>query len=271
MLDPAPHLLRRADLLAQGTAQQIARAVASGAVLRPRGGLYLPTGTHADVVAAAAAGGRLACVSELKRLGVFVLEAEAVHVHIEREGRVRDPATVRHWAPLLRQPHPRSMCVEPMDALIQATSCQSPRAAIATLDSALHLGVIDEEELAEVFAHVPVRRRVLRRHLDARAEAGGETFVRLIARALGCRVDVQVWIDGVGRVDLLVDGWLVVECDSRAFHGGWEAQVRDRERDLLLAERGLSVLRPWAAEIFAHPERVAAAIRGLREARRRRG
>jgi hypothetical protein len=43
--------------------------------------------------------------------------------------------------------------------------------------------------------------------------------MRLLLRALGHRAEVQVRIAGVGRVDLVVDGWLIVECDSRAYHG----------------------------------------------------
>ena len=33
----------------------------------------------------------------------------------------------------------------------------------------------------------------------------------------------------------MLDGWLVVECDSEEFHRGWVSQKRDRRRDLLLA------------------------------------
>ena len=43
---------------------------------------------------------------------------------------------------------------------------------------------------------------------------------------LGCDIALQVEFDGVGRVDLVLDGWLVVECDSKQFHASWEAQVR---------------------------------------------
>ena len=69
-------------------------------------------------------------------------------------------------------------------------------------------------------------------------------------RALGCDVELQVEFDGVGRVDLVVDGWLVVECDSKEFHASWEQQVKDRKRDLALAALGYATLRLTAAQIM---------------------
>ena len=63
-------------------------------------------------------------------------------------------------------------------------------------------------------------------------------------------------IAGVGRVDLVLDGWLVIECDSREFHEGWMPQQRDRARDLALAALGYVTLRPWASAIMWQPETV---------------
>jgi very-short-patch-repair endonuclease len=72
-----------------------------------------------------------------------------------------------------------------------------------------------------------------------------------------------VWIDGVGRVDFVVEGWLVIECDSRAHHGGWEAQVADRRRDLALAALGYASIRPIAADIFADTPALGRVIIGM--------
>lgn len=74
--------------------------------------------------------------------------------------------------------------------------------------------------------------------------------MRLLLRGLGAEVQVQVRIEGVGRVDLVVDGWLIVECDSRAFHEGWEAQKRDRARDIAAAALGYTTVRPLAEDIL---------------------
>ncbi|KAA9105573.1 endonuclease domain-containing protein [Microbacterium rhizomatis] len=163
----------------------------------------------------------------------------------------------------MRAPHPRSLIVHPIDALAHAVECQSPRAAIASIDSALNMGLLREDELDELFAAVAAPKRVLRAHIDGRAEAGTETFVRLIARSLGGRVHLQVVVPGVGRVDAVVDGWLVVECDSKAHHSGWDAQLADRRRDLALAALGMACIRPAAEDILFRPEVVVAAISGM--------
>jgi very-short-patch-repair endonuclease len=158
--------------------------------------------------------------------------------------------------------------VEPIDALRQAILCQTPRASVASIDSALQLGFVRIDELEELFDALPGRKKGLRPHVDGRAESGTETLVRLMARALGGRVELQVPIDGVGRVDLLVDGWLVIECDSRRYHEGWAAQLEDRRRDLALAALGYTTIRPTAEDILFRPEVVVAAIRGLLHSRR---
>nr|WP_223169477.1 DUF559 domain-containing protein [Microbacterium sp. MF43] len=119
------------------------------------------------------------------------------------------------------------------------------------------------EELDELFAALPNRYRALRPLLDPRAESGTETLVRLILRALGLRFEVQVHIRGVGRVDFVVQGWLIIECDSRAHHSDREAQRRDRRRDLAAAGAGYVTLRLLAEDILWNPEGVRAAITGL--------
>lgn len=266
-------LWRTADLSAEGLGRRaIACAVAAGVLRRVRKGIYLRADATDEVVAAAVAGGLVTCVSALTALGVFVLASNRVHIHFARSARKRAVARRSahwHWTPLLRTPHPRATMVEIVDALVHATNCQTPRAAVASLDSALHLGLITEDDLDEVFSRVVPRKRGLRRFVDGRAESGPETIVRMIALMLGFSVDVQVVVRGVGRVDLVLDGWLVVECDSEAFHSGWGSQKRDRRRDAALAARGMVSYRPIAEDIMYDPDAVIDALRGLREGRRR--
>jgi very-short-patch-repair endonuclease len=270
-----PQFLRRRDLLDLGwTDRALRRAVRDGRIVRPRAGVYLPAESPDDLLDACALGGRLTCVSELARRGVFVLDASSLHVHLHAARPKRPLLTRRvrrHWGRLSRAPHPRAAAVEVLDALACAMHCQPPRAALATLDSALFLGVVGEGDLDELFRMLPSRHRALLGLVDARAESGPETLLRLILRTLGVSVHVQVVISGVGRVDFVVDGWLIVECDSEQFHAGWEAQRRDRRRDQAAAARGYTTYRPIAEDILWHPDRVRAALAGLLEARRRTG
>lgn len=271
--------LTRADLKAQGyTRRSITSAVRRGALLHVRRDRYLPHGALDDAARAVRVGGRLTCLSLLKHLGVFVLENRRLHVHVHpNASRLRAPFERRrrlgaidkvqlHWTRLVETPS--STCtVHIVDALAHAVRCQPIRAAVATLDSALHKGLLAPEQLHDVFHALPPRFHAMLPFVDGRAESGPETIVRMMARQLGCDVVPQVTFLGIGRVDLLVDGWLVVECDSKEFHAEWEQQVEDRERDLALAARGYATLRLTAAMIMYRPDEVFEALRGLVQSR----
>lgn len=278
----AVEFLHRAELTLLGLRRhEIASSVATGHLVRARRDHYLPGDTDVAIIRAVRVGGRLTCLSLLALLGVFVQTNALLHVHMQRSAsRMRSPhdRTQRlgnplsrgvrlHWLPLGAEPG-QSATVSVVDALVHSVLCQSPRAAVASLDSALHRAVVTVAELDEVFRRLPRRFAFLRPLVDGRAESGPETLMRLMLRALGCSVDVQVPIHGVGRVDLVVDGWLVIECDSEEFHSGWQAQARDRRRDLLLAARGYTPIRPTARMIMSDPEIVLAAVRGLLAGRR---
>lgn len=266
-MQETPSLIRTDTLRARGwTKRQIAAAVAADRVVRLRVGAFGSPEYPADVLDAGRMLGRLTGASELRRLGVFVLRVDRVEINVPPSSS-RLPQLARphriHRRALIREPHPDALVVEPLDAVYDAVLAQPPRAAIATIDSALHLGVIRGDDLDELFAALPRRYRRLRRLLDSRAESGPETLLRLILRALGCSYECQVDIPGVGRVDFLVDGWLIVECDSEAHHASWEAQKSDRRRDLAAAKLGLATFRVIAEDILWHPDEVRPALAGL--------
>lgn len=258
-------LIRRERLIDAGlTARGITDAVRDGRLLRSRRGCYLPGDCHPWVSSAVRAGGRVDCVSLLKLYGVFVLECEHVHVRLDPHAS-RVPACtrgmVRHWS--ADDADPDAVTTPLLEALVQSVVCQSARAAIATLDSAWNLRLVDEAGIAEVFRRLPRRYRRLRPLLDARAEAGTETFVRLMLRGLGVRPELQPHIRGVGFVDMLVDGWLIVECDSEAHHGDWRARLRDLRRDAAALAAGFVTLRIPAEDILFRPENVLAVLRAV--------
>ena len=277
-MTPEHRVFSTADLRAEGmTRARISAATRLGYLIRARRGFYVDATTHDIVVRAVRVGGRLTCLSLLALMGVFVLRNDKVHVHLLRTAsRMRSPHSRRvrlesrrsrgvrlHWLPLIDEVAREATCVAVIDALAHAVLCQAPRAAIATLDNALHLGYVTEAGLADVFRALPAKYAVLRSLVDGRAESGPETLMRLMLRALGCDVELQVEFDGVGRVDLLVDGWLVIECDSKEFHETWEQQVKDRNRDLALAARGYVTLRLTAGQIMHRDEELLAAVKGL--------
>ncbi|MET2012017.1 DUF559 domain-containing protein [Microbacterium chocolatum] len=261
----APRRWTTAELRAEGVSQRsLAHLVAVGALLRVRRGQYVVFDTPPAMADAARLGGRLDCVSLLAFLGVFVHHGAGTHVQIT-PGASRlpepGPASRRHWR--ATEAADSDLCAPIVEALVQACRCQPTRSAIATLDSALHLGLIDDEGLSAVFARLPASFRAIRGLLDGRCESGPETLVRLMLRMLGCTVDVQVEIRGVGRVDFVVDGWLIIECDSEAHHSGWDQQRRDRRRDLAAAALGYTTIRPLAEDVLFHADDVFAQLRDI--------
>ena len=258
-----PRLWSRAELRRGGaTPRDLTTAVRSGLLLRPRRGAYLPSGTDPQVVEAVRCRGRIDCVTLLRRLSVFVVDDRRLHMQIDPHStRVAEPdaSTVRHWRSTGSADDATVTSV--VEALVQAVRCQPPRVAIATLDSAWNVGLLDEESLSEVFEALPLPHRRLRNLLDPRAESGIETLVRLILRSLGCHVELQAAIPDVGFVDLLVDGWLIVECDSRAYHGSWDDHRTDRRRDAAAVAQGFTTVRLLAEDVLHRPEWVREALR----------
>lgn len=284
--------MSRADLVANGfSAKGITRAVKSGDVTRLRRNHYVVgSSARADADKAIRIGGRLSCISAIALAGddVFVMTDGHVHVQVPRAAsRLRSPdATSRpanardnrasrrarrwnrtatpsirlHWDDHTESPHSCDS-VALADAVRQLVRCQSAQHVVATLDSLLHHGLMTRDALEEVFDGLPPRYRVLFRLVDARAESGTESLVRLMLRRLGAQLELQVTLSGVGRVDIIVDGWLIIECDSKAHHEGWDAQRRDRRRDLAAARLGYTTVRLLAEDILYRPDEIFQALR----------
>lgn len=269
-----PTVFSRAELLQSGsTGDDITRSVKAGLLLRLRRDHYAYPDIDPDIAEAVRVGGRLACLTLLQRLGVFVLKSAGLHMQLAPHmSRVRDPTaetTVMHWSQRSLKESSRHV-VSIRDAVWQSIFCQEPRAAIATLDSVLHLRLATRDQLVELFTLLPARLQMLLPLVDGSAESGPETYMRLILRTLGLKFETQVDIPGVGRVDFVVEGWLIIECDSREFHEGWDQQVKDRNRDIAAARLGYTSIRPIASDILFDSPAVRQTISEVRDAFRTR-
>jgi very-short-patch-repair endonuclease len=259
------------ELRAEGmTRAEIARSIHVGTLLRARRDTYLRAGVSADVLNAVQLGGRLDCLSLLDARGIFAHDRALLHVQFERAASrlpARGGAVRGHWRSSVAAP--RATHAPLLEALVQSASCQPPRSFVASLDSAWNMGLNDERDVHEIFQLLPYRFRRLQPLVDPSAGSGPETLVRLMLRALGLRWRSQVHIPGVGRVDFVVEKWLIIECDSKAHHSSWEAQREDRRRDRAAAAAGYVTLRLIAEEILYEPDAVRAAIAGLKSRLRR--
>jgi very-short-patch-repair endonuclease len=231
-MDPVTALDRRLGasrwraLVAAGvTDGDLRGAVRRGQVLALGDGMYALPGAAPDAVVAARLRGRLTCRSAAVRYGLDLLSPPDVpHVAVPRNCSVDARDAVVH-----RVAVPGDGPVVPvLHALVAVLRCLETVEAVVVVDSALRRGV------------------VRRRSLDARLRGPGsviETIARLALRQAGLPVDCQVLVPGIGRVDLVIDGWLVVELDGFAYHSDRDRYRTDRRRTNGLVARGYRVLR----------------------------
>lgn len=139
------------------------------------------------------------------------------------------------------------------------------RDAVVVLDAALRTGLSPGELRAAAHRAAGPGAAALRlavRAADGRAESPIETCLRLLAVALG-EVQLQVPIPGVGRVDLLLDGWLVLEADGYEYHSNRVSYRTDRRRANALTELGYTLLRFGYEDIVHRPGYVLATIQAV--------
>lgn len=212
-------------------------------MLRLRRDAYVSPATPEPLRRALAVGGQLACVSALVLRGAWCPPDSGIHVCVDPHATRLNRASVSrsrltlHWT-RRENPTPVASVDESIRQMLQ---CQPRRMCIAVLDSTLRAGLITSDALDRLSFVVPASRRVLPHELDPSAESGIESLVRVSLRDAGLEVESQVQLPGIGRVDLLVEGRVIVEVDGREWHRG--EQVRDYRRDLEACRQGFRVVR----------------------------
>jgi len=91
----------------------------------------------------------------------------------------------------------------------------------------------------------------------------GDTYFR----QAGIQVQPQVYLERVGYVDLLLDGWLVVELDGR-HHAEWKQVQKDHRRNNESVLQGYTALRYYYADVVYGPQAMVEQV--LAVLRRRR-
>ena len=254
---------RLADLHRAGfTRAAIDAAVRRGAVLRIRRGLVGVPGGDPDIRGALMANGLITCVSAAGELGLWTLKQPAeLHLWMDH-GRL--PASVAaHRGSLAGRRLPGAY-VAVLDAVLHALRCRPALEAMVIAESALRLGTVRRQELIE---HLPGPRNGVYRKLVGRLRTDAESPLEIIARELfrqaGLRVETQVHIRGLGRVDLLVEGRVIVELDGMDFHWNRETFRKDRFRNNQGVLTGFPTLRYVYEDLVFRPDRVLAQVRSM--------
>lgn len=245
-------VVSRRTLMATMSQTELQRLVRTGALRRLRRGWYAADGAHPAVVSAVSAGGVLGCVSALALHGVWVPTTDRVHVRAARSGG--------RFCRQHGRPEPERAAVDDLPtALRHAVRCLDDEGIVVVCDSLLHLKLLTHSELEFELRGATAHVRALLGRCD-RAESGTETMVRLRLRRSGLRVTPQVWIDGLGRVDLLVGNRLILEIDGRQYHDGPDRFEADRQRDRRAIELGYVVIRVSYRQVIHDWPAVEAAI-----------
>ena len=284
---------RAGTLRAHGiTAREIRSAIDAGIVTVPRVGWIASALADRDQIRAVQVGGRIACVSALRRLGLWSGEDRRLHLQVPRSASRRTPwirPTNREsagvWQPRVpdrrrerrfvllsdsREPriHFRAdpapadaydWIVSPQAAIASALRCLDDEHGRALLDSVLHERQLTGVQLNDLLNRLPKTVSALRDEFTGVPESGVESlFVRRVANA-GYDVRSQVDVAGYGRFDGCIDGCVLFEVDGESFHRS-DRFFDDRDRTLISQSYGLPVLRPTARHVLHEWPLVASAI-----------
>lgn len=252
---------RTAQLLNAGYSRGDIRRLAGHGVGQPRRGVFLAPGCDPDLAAAIRHNGRLTCASAAAHYGLWLREPPAsLHLacnHGHGSGFIRH-RTVRF------EGHPQLPVAAVEDVALHALGCLARPSSLAMATSAIRLHGVPLELLRDQLRgdrSAPVRRTL--QELDLRAESIVEIDAQHLFRSNGIGFDAQVLLPGIGRVDFLLAGFLIVEIDGYAFHSKRSDMLRDRQRNNTSTVHGFAVLRYMPEHIWFNPDQVLAEIRAV--------
>lgn len=244
-------LLSRSAWEANGfTRSQLRAAERRGVLLHRVPGYYGLPDCPNELTLAASLGSSLTCVSAAAILGWWLLESPE-HVHVRADRSIRHPGICLHRG---RRTKGR-LVAAPLEIVRDAFRCLPPLQAL----------VIAESAVARNAVSVRTLQQALGRKLDWQAQgllAGMsrpkasplEVCARYHLLAAGLVVQEEVLVPGVGRVDFVVAGRLIVEIDGFEFHSNRTHYRQDRNRWNTATAKGYHTLRITAELVLGNPE-----------------
>lgn len=245
------------------TARQIKAAVDSGQLVAvSRSWVTVPDVPRA-VSVALARHGVVGGSAALETYGVWVTNTgQCVVAHKPHSHRPPGEPGVKHLEGDFSLDPARRWRVCLIDALTQHFRSASRYDAIASVDSALRLGLLHPSDLPVLALKLPRRKRHWLRRVNANADSGLESILRLACEDEGWDVQVQVPFHG-GRIDMVINGWLCIEIDGSQFHDVADQARKDRLRNNRIAAAGLRWHRFSYADIVHNLDHTLATIRTM--------
>jgi very-short-patch-repair endonuclease len=232
-------VMRTRQLLGLGFSKyRQAAAVSAGTLVRVgRSWLALPL-ADAQLMSAARSGVVLTCVTQAKRLGLWVLNEDMRHVAVPPHGRSGMAKAHVHWRvpPLPRDPN---LLVDPIENVLDiVASCQPHDVALAIWESALNRSLVTLEAMRRL--PLSPAARALCEEASPWSDSGLESFVEPRLRWMKLPIRPQVWIAG-HRVDFLIGDRLVLQIDGGHHVGDQRTDDVAHDGELMLL--GYHVIR----------------------------
>jgi len=215
---------------------------------------------HPAVRSAAAAGGRVTCVTAAAAVGLWITQPVAVpHLALPpHSGSACSEAVVHRAIGVVPAP-PRDLFDPIENVLSLLTRCLDEEQAHAAWESAVRKGLMSCEELRAIAWRNPAARR-LAKAAAAASDSGLESlFVRRLRR-LGIVVLQQVLIHG-HHVDGLIGSRLVLQIDGFSHHRERQQRRADLAHDRELRLLGYTVFRYSYEDVMFDWPRVEAEVR----------
>ena len=253
-LEAAGGVARRGALIEAGCSEHSVRvALAAKRVSMISRGVLAVPGASPDAVLAVNLGGQLTCLSALAHVGLPLPAApSAAHLSVRdsfsRRGRDTGGARLHYT----NAPRAHGPTVRVVEALDTAGACLDEVWHLVAIDAALNRGLITLGDVMSFRRSSKQRRDFLLRYADARSEAPGETIVRLRLVQAGLSVRPQAYVEGAGRVDLEVEGVLILQIDGYGPHSDKLAFRRDREKGRAVIKAGRPQLSYAASEVLGY-------------------
>lgn len=234
-----------------------AALVDAGELAAHEHGVVSIPGTDRELVLARVHGGLLTCGAAMRHYGLPVARRyEPIHLVVPGSGRFAAlDREVLHIDRTQPKPSPTSFPVEPLaEALARYLRCHArDDSPIIALDAALHDELVTVQQIRTLlhgYGAARARTRLDRASTASRSPL--ETLARMDLEDAGLNYDDGVDIEGVGEIDLLVEGRVVVELDGYIFHCDEYQFGLDRWRDRRLVARGYLPLRFTRKEVYSH-------------------
>lgn len=251
-------LLSRAAWETNGFSRAQLRAAERRGVLQHRvpGYFGLPDCPE-DLMLAASLGSSLTCASAAAILGWWLLETP-VQPHVRADRSIQHPGVCLHRGRRTRG----RLIAAPADIVRDAFRCLPPLQALVIAESARARNAVSLRTLQHGLGQT--------RDWQAQGLVAGmghpkasplEVCARYHLLAAGLQVKEEVLVPGVGRVDFLVAGRLIVEIDGFGFHSNRTHYRQDRNRWNAATAQGYHTLRITAELVLGNPERFVQLVR----------